>query len=52
MNEDIEMVFKSYLRALLRDLKFLREALKEKDYKKAEKLTDQLIEDTQRGIED
>lgn len=45
-------VFKSYLRRLIRDLKDLRTALKEKDYEKAEKLIDDLIEDTQSDIED
>ena len=45
-------VFKSYLRRLIRDLKDLKEALKNKDYEKAEKLVDVLIEDTQKDIED
>lgn len=45
-------VFKSYLRRLIRDLKDLKAALKEKDYAKAEKLVDDLIEDTQKDIED
>lgn len=45
-------VFKSYLRRLIRDLKDLKTALKAKDYEKAEKLVDDLIEDTQKDIED
>lgn len=45
-------VFKSYLRRLIRDLKDLKEALKTKDYAKAEKLIDDLIDDTQKDIED
>lgn len=45
-------VFKSYLRRLIRDLKDLKAALKAKDYAKAEKLVDDLIEDTQKDIED
>ena len=45
-------VFKSYLRRLLQDLKDLKEALRNKEYEKAEKMTDKLIEDTQIGIED
>lgn len=45
-------VFKSYLRRLIRDLKDLKAALKSKDYEKAEKLIDDLIEDTQKDIED
>lgn len=51
MSEDMS-VFKSYLRRLLQDLKDLREVLKSKDYEKAEKMVDQLIDDTQKGIED
>lgn len=45
-------VFKSYLRRLLQDLKDLKEALKNKNYEKAEEMADKLIEDTQKGIED
>lgn len=45
-------VFKSYLRRLLQDLKDLREALKNKEYEKAEEMTGKLIDDTQKGIED
>lgn len=45
-------VFKSYLRRLIRDLKDIKEALKNKEYEKAEKLIDDLIEDTQKDIED
>ena len=44
--------FKSYLRRLLQDLKDLKEALKSKEYEKAEKMVDKLIDDTQSGIED
>lgn len=51
MNEEMS-VFKSYLRRLLQDLKDLKETIKEKDFEKAEKLTERLIEDTQKGIED
>ena len=45
-------VFKSYLRRLHQDLKDLKEALKNGEYEKAEKFTDKLIEDTQKGLED
>lgn len=45
-------VFKSFLRAQLRLLKELKAALTNKDYESAEKLVDELIEDTQKGIED
>lgn len=51
MSEDMS-VFKSYLRRLLQDLKDLKEALKSKDYEKAESMVDRLIDDTQKGIED
>ena len=45
-------VFKSYLRRLLQDLKDLREAIKNGDYEKAEEMTERLIDDAQKGIED
>lgn len=45
-------VFKSYLRRLLQDLKDLKEALKNKEYERAEEMTEKLIDDTQKGIED
>lgn len=45
-------IFKAFLRLLFRDLKAVKQALKEKDYARAEKLVDDLIEDTQKGIED
>ena len=51
MNEEI-LIFKSYLRSLMRHLKALKEALKNKDYERAEKLLDELIEDTKNNIED
>lgn len=45
-------VFKSYLRRLLQDLKDLREAMENNDIEKVKKIVDNLIEDTQKGIED
>lgn len=48
MDEDMS-VFKSYLRRLLQDLKDLKEVLKAKDYEKAEKMVDRLIDDTQKA---
>ena len=45
-------VFKSYLRRLLQDLKDLKEALKSKEYERAETMVDKLIDDTQKGLED
>lgn len=47
-----ERIFKAYLRGLFRGLKDLKTALKEKDYAEAERRLDDLIEDTQKGIED
>ena len=46
-----EMIFKAYSRALLRDLMAQKEALVSKDYAEAEKILDNLIEDTKKGIE-
>lgn len=45
-------VFKSFLRSQLRLLKELKKAINEKDLDSAGKLIDELIEDTQKGIED
>ena len=45
-------VFKSYLRRLLQDLKDLKETIKNGEYEKAEKMTEKLIDDTQKGIEE
>lgn len=47
-----EKIFKAYQRGLLRQLKALKEALKNGDSEKAEKLLDRLIEDTKADIED
>ena len=52
MESEEMAVFKSYLRSLLRDLKDLEKAIKEKDTEKAEQLISILIEDTQKNIED
>ena len=49
---DEKKIFKAYLRGLMRSLKALKTALKEKEYVKAEKILDDLIKDTQKGIED
>lgn len=45
-------IFKAYLRGLARQLKALKVALASKNYDQAEKVLDELIEDTQKGIED
>lgn len=45
-------VFKSYLRRLMRDLKDLRKAIRDKNFEEAERLINDLIEDTERDIED
>lgn len=47
-----KIIFKSYLRRLLHDLKDLKEMIKQEDYKKADNMIDNLINDTQSGIED
>ena len=47
-----KMIFKAYLRGLARHLKAMKAALASKDYDQAEKLLDDLIEDTKKGIED
>lgn len=51
MNEEMA-VFKGYLRSLMRQLKLLKKAISEKKFEEAEKLIDELIEDTQNNIED
>ena len=45
-------VFKSFLRSLMRKLKALEKALLENDTQKAKKIVSEIIEDTQKGIED
>lgn len=47
-----KIIFKSYLRRLLQDLKDLKEMIKQEDYKKADNMIDNLINDIQSGIED
>lgn len=51
MNEE-KIIFKGYLRGLARQLKAVKEAMTARDYEKAEKLIEDLIEDTQKNIED
>lgn len=51
MVEDMS-VFKSFLRGLMRQLKELKKALDEQDFERAENIVDNLIDDTQKGIED
>ena len=46
-----KLIFKSYSRLLLRDLKDVKEALKVKDYETAEKILNELINDTQKDVE-
>lgn len=45
-------IFKSYLRRLIQDLKDLQEAIESNETEKAKKIINNLIEDTQKGIED
>lgn len=47
-----EKIFKAYQRGLLRQLKVLKEALKNGDREESKKLVDRLIEDTKADIED
>ena len=47
-----KLIFTSYSRLLLRDLKDVKEALQTGDYETAEKLVNELITDTQKDIED
>lgn len=48
---DNDVIFTSYLRLLLRQLKRLDEYVKNKEYEKAETILSQLIQDTQSDIE-
>lgn len=45
-------IFKGYLRGLMRQLKLLKETIGNNDLEQAERLVDELIEDTQKNIED
>ena len=45
-------IFKSYLRRLLQDLQDLKGALDNKEYERASEMTDKLVKDTQKDIED
>ena len=45
-------VFKGYLRSLMRQLKLLKKAIDENNIEEAKKLIQELIEDTQKNIED
>lgn len=45
-------VFKAYLRNLLRQLKLLQKALETNDNESAKTVLEQIIEDTQKSIED
>lgn len=47
-----KLIFKSYLRRLLHYLKDIKLAIANKEYEKADELVDELIEDTQKDIED
>lgn len=51
MKENVA-VFKGYLRSLMRQLKQLKKAIDSKDFETASNLVDELIEDTQKNIED
>ncbi len=51
MGEDMA-VFKSFLRSLMRQLKLLKKAIDSQDFETASMLINEIIEDTQNGIED
>ena len=46
-----KLIFRSYSRLLVRDLQNVKEALKAKDYETAERIVNELINDTQKDIE-
>ena len=52
VNMEEMAVFKSFLRTLMRQLEALKKAIDNKDFETASTLIDQLITDTQAGIED
>ncbi len=51
VNEDMA-VFKGYLRSLMRQLKLLKKAIDSNNIEEAKTLINELIEDTQKNIED
>jgi hypothetical protein len=52
MGVDILAVFKGYLRSLMRQLKALKKAIEDGNTDEAKLLINELIEDTQKNIED
>lgn len=52
MKNEEKAVFKGYLRSLMRQLKQLKKALEENNIDEAKNLINELIEDTQKNIED
>ena len=52
IEENSMSVFKSYLRRLLKELKDIEKAFEEKNDDQVRESLKQLIEDTQKGIED
>ena len=51
VNEEMA-VFKGYLRSLMRQLKLLKKAIDNNNIEDAKQLINELIEDTQKNIED
>lgn len=49
---EMDNMHRAYQRGLLRQLNQQKDALRSKNYERVEKLLDELIEDTQKGIED
>ena len=50
--KEADVIFKSYLRTLLRRLEMIKEAADTENYEELRSLLEGLIEDTQAGIED
>lgn len=50
--KEIELIFKSFMRSQLRHLKAVEKAVQNGELAQAEKIVEELIEDTKKGIED
>jgi hypothetical protein len=51
MEKETNLIFKSYLRFLLRDLKNIKKAIETENLKEAEDLINEIIKDTQKDVE-
>ncbi len=52
MKGEEKLIYKSYLRALLRQIKQIKTSIDSDDLDEAKRLLDELIEDTQNNIKD